>query len=1040
MLDSVYKVPNVNDGYELTLPIDSDWSRSKKRVLIILQSVDRRDLKAFGVLRDKDTMLLMKNCLKFTRSITRTYNENAVNASYAVLNFNARRHLHLPSGPRAAAEQEFATRVHNAIAKIQPTHVLVSGDLAMSTLWPSVTKSNYKRGWVHSLTSGELKLKVTSTLDLARLVEPPGTNANLLGFWCRHLNNLLLGAHPHSLKGLKPEPVFVDTIEKFDRMLRILKASSIVACDTETRNLSILHNKIYTIQFAGDKSPTTGYVVPLHHPLFTWAPEDLKYIKRKLKDYLGAKRGTKGAPQEMVFFNGMFDLRVIRRQFKLPIIWHNVWEITAGEHDLDENIKLLGSFGAKPGGLAAVLCSYENEFYFTAEFSKEDRGSIGTVKPNSKGFLMYGSMDVVSILHMRKKQIEAAKHQFIGKYEYAPFFKRHVITQMSNTAHQLSHLKEAGSKIDVRYLRHLIGNDSPLRTEIAKLKRQLLSYKEVKEANSKLLGDTGFKSKGLSFGKKKTEATTNMFSWSKSLHLKTLFFDVMGLKPINESKKTGEPSVDKDFIAEYKIKNPIVNDYGALVELMKLVSTYARGWYKRVTTNLDALEDGHLRADYSFWDVATGRLASKNPNLQNIPARSKLAKIIKRMFVAPKGYLLVRYDYSAHEVRGWSIISGDMVLADAFRAGQKLRQKFIKDPSPENAAAIKKDGDIHLRNVKTFFNKIVEKSDPLRDAVKAVVFGVLYGKGASTLGEDTKIAEINELKAKQAALIDEMNKAETDKNIDGAKAKKELATVDQQLKELMEEDRSSYAQGIIDKMMTEFKKGAAWTKKMAEFATEKYYVYAPTGRKRNLFAGLTGDKAIVAQQVRKGSNAPVQGMASEIGVSAGRVITECYYEDLEHICDLLDIEYDPWALQMYFNRSVHDANYYAILYALVIPFIHILQYGATYGVTQHYKEAYGLEFTIEPEIEIETGAQDSNTFKWDWSLPALVSSITKSVEELDTLKLIPKGKTKEDVLKEIFRPWKNKKCRRFLQEKYPLLGVSDLDEQIQAAIKPIFSK
>ena len=71
------------------------------------------------------------------------------------------------------------------------------------------------------------------------------------------------------------------------------------------------------------------------------------------------------------------------------------------------------------------------------------------------------------------------------------------------------------------------------------------------------------------------------------------------------------------------------------------------------------------------------------------------------------------------------------------------------------AIRIRKDGDLHIANVKRFFNKIVDKSHPLRDAVKAVVFGVIYGKGARTLGNDTKKAEIDELRKRQNALYKE---------------------------------------------------------------------------------------------------------------------------------------------------------------------------------------------------------------------------------------------------------------------------------------------
>lgn len=105
-------------------------------------------------------------------------------------------------------------------------------------------------------------------------------------------------------------------------------------------------------------------------------------------------------------------------------------------------------------------------------------------------------------------------------------------------------------------------------------------------------------------------------------------------------------------------------------------------------------------------------------------------------------------------------MAGDEELASVFRVGQKLRQEWIQNPTPELKDKIKLDGDVHLQNVKRFFNKIVEKSHPLRDAVKAVVFGVIYGKGAKTLGNDTKKAEIDELRAKINKLYTEKRELE----------------------------------------------------------------------------------------------------------------------------------------------------------------------------------------------------------------------------------------------------------------------------------------
>lgn len=766
-------------AYNVRLKYDAQWSTAKKKVLIILQTVDSRDLSKRELLGDKATKTLMVNCIKEARGFVRAYNEEAVNGlAFAVVNYNAKKHLHLSTQAKREAEKEFAARAHKLIKKMKPTHVLVGGDDAMKSMFPQVLHSNYKRGWVHKLKSGDQNVLVTSTLDMARLVEKGGLHANLLGFWYRHLGHLILGKHPQDLSHIKVEPRYVDTLDKFDQLMAVLKKAKIVAIDTETANLTVLHNSIYTIQFATDVNELVGYVLPINHPMGPFDGPEIKYIRTVLRAYFSTQEGeaktvvvkrpkAKGnltkyaetsvqlqAPEQSVFFNGQFDLRVIRRELKLPIVWHRVWEIQAGDHLLDENIAELSlTTGTKAGNLRAFYCSYGNDAYLLASgFTKEDRATTGNVSPSNKDFLLYAATDVVCLLAMRKAQIHRAAHEdYLGK-NYKPTFIRHMLYQMSDTVHQLSHLREDGSLIDKEYLKSLMGPDSPLKKELRIAGRALKEYKEVQAANSSLLKASGLKSKGL-FGA--VSKATNWMFRIKTAHLKVLFYEIMGLEALSQTS-TGEDAVDKAFIEAYKDKHAVVSTYADYNMIQKLLSTYVRGWYKKISSNSDSLTDGHLRPDYTFWDVVTGRLASKNPSLQTIPQRSKLAKIIKRMFIAPKGYLLVRFDYSAHEVRMWSVVSFDKILADVFRMGQKLRQAFIKNPSEENKKAIKERGDVHILNVKRLFNKMVDKSHPLRDAVKAVVFGLLYGKSAQTLGVDTKKGEIDELKGKIRALKAEL--------------------------------------------------------------------------------------------------------------------------------------------------------------------------------------------------------------------------------------------------------------------------------------------
>ncbi len=298
------------------------------------------------------------------------------------------------------------------------------------------------------------------------------------------------------------------------------------------------------------------------------------------------------------------------------------------------------------------------------------------------------STDVVSILHMADSQVERASKQYIGRKAYTKIFERHMRHQMGPTVHVLSHLKQEGSFINKPYLRKLMRDDSVLAKAIAELNDEFKTFPEIIEANKQLLDQSGFKAQSLFGG---GGGSQWVFSFTKAAHKLKLFIDVCKLKSVSKTA-TGADAIDKDFIEHYKDRNYLVAKFSEFQVAAKLLSTYIKGWYKKLTREIDGATDSHLRPDYSFFDVDTGRLACKGPNLQNIPTRGKLSKIIKEMFITQDGYLLIRFDYSAHEVRGWSIAAKDLALASVFAVGQKLRRQWIKVTAPGIKEELKRRG------------------------------------------------------------------------------------------------------------------------------------------------------------------------------------------------------------------------------------------------------------------------------------------------------------------------------------------------------------
>lgn len=1025
----------IKGEYNLTLP-NSPY-RQDEHILFVLQTVDSRDLEA-GELLSRDVMPTWNAVLKKARSTAQAINaDKAVPFSYTVVNFNAYKHLTLSPQAQTDAEAYFAERVAGIAMTVRPTRIVVLGDGAFRKMFPHVTHANLKRGWVHELEYADLgKIPVVATLDFTKLLEKDGLRGNLLGLVYNHIAHAIVGYNPYKIN-LNVNPRYVNTKQKFDILMRKLAATKRVAVDTETRNLSVTANRIYMIQFCLEEEPDCAYVIPLDHPMTPLSPRLREYMHKKLRAFFQGRRTLYGIKTpdrlphshhrsrwiadpdelpELLFFNGSFDLRIIRTCLDIPFVPHYVYEIRAGEHLLNENITDLKYFGTRAGGLLYTSVYYGSDFYLTASFGKAERDTCGAVEPDDPGLLAYCSADVQHLIAIRKSQIRRASYHPYRRGFYKGTFLRHMRYVMGETEHQTSRLRQDGSKVNLAYLRHLLTDASPLVKEMQAIETELRASPELKAVNALLKA-----SSGLNIVNILDIAQPELFSFSKPAHRKALFFDHMKFEPVDYTPK-GDPKVDKEFIDQYRAGSSVVDSYADLQELDKLKGTYVRGWVKRLRTSLDGLADHHLRPDYAYMNVTTGRLASYDPSLQVIPTRGKVAPVIQEAFETKAGGLNIRFDYSAHEVRMWSVISGDMVLAEAFRIGQQLRQAYIADPTPENLAAIKKNGDLHLLNVKRFFDRIVDKNHPLRDAVKAVIFGAIYGKSAQTLGEDTKLPDIREQKSIISA---EMAKPKPDQSVIDACFEK--------IAEIQAEDRTEFAQGILDRMFREFANGARWLESMKQTAEQDQQVYSTIGRIRHLDATLIKDQKVLGRQLRRGVNAPIQGMSSEIGTVGSRRIDRAYYLEQTVMEHMLGYEDTP---RLEFNRIVHDASYFWVAYEMVIPFIHMLQHEATYGVAEEFDKNFGLKFTIEPEIEIAISAVDHQSYTWDWNIVSLADCIINSVKDASERNLL-RGEP-NDVLKTIFKPWRVAECRKYLNQNYPLLGVTNgIERQQQKAIKHV---
>jgi DNA polymerase I len=199
------------------------------------------------------------------------------------------------------------------------------------------------------------------------------------------------------------------------------------------------------------------------------------------------------------------------------------------------------------------------------------------------------------------------------------------------------------------------------------------------------------------------------FNVGSPKQLGEVLFDKLGLT-LEKQKKTagGARSTKESELVKMRGMHPVVDDILAYRELSKLLSTYI----DTLPTLLDA--EGRVHTTFVQIGAATGRLASLNPNLQNIPIKSELGRAIRNAFVADKGYVLVSFDYSQIELRIAAFLSGDEGLTDIFTNG--------RDVHSEVAARV-------------FHVKQEDVTYEMRRRAKVINFGILYGMGVNALRE-----------------------------------------------------------------------------------------------------------------------------------------------------------------------------------------------------------------------------------------------------------------------------------------------------------------
>ncbi len=212
------------------------------------------------------------------------------------------------------------------------------------------------------------------------------------------------------------------------------------------------------------------------------------------------------------------------------------------------------------------------------------------------------------------------------------------------------------------------------------------------------------------------------FNINSPKQLGDVLYDTLGLKQKNQKRTaTGQRSTRESELEKLVGEHEIIPLILRYRELGKLVGTYIDPIPELVG------KDGRVHTTFLQAGASTGRMATQNPSIQNIPVRTEEGRAIRRAFTAEKGWKLVAIDYSQIELRIAAILSGDKNLMEIFKNGEDVHRGVasrVFGVSPDEVTA------------------------DMRRRAKVINFGILYGMGVNALranlGEETSRAEAQE--------------------------------------------------------------------------------------------------------------------------------------------------------------------------------------------------------------------------------------------------------------------------------------------------------
>lgn len=501
----------------------------------------------------------------------------------------------------------------------------------------------------------------------------------------------------------------VTSEERINQYLNKVLDNGILAVDTETNGLDRIDGKIAGICLytPGEK----GIYIPVGHISYMTNMELKNNVSKEfMRNFFKVCNKEK---VKYILHNSKFDMHILYWMIGVKIVPY--WDTLIGGYLLNEN---------EPHGLKALWQKYcTGESAEVGKFSELFNGIEFNKIPPDVGY-MYAAFDPIMTYELYEFQYDYLDRD--GKHCYRKGLER-VADVFRNIEMPLIEvvfdMEAQGVDIDTnlaqqlkqRYTTYMDNALNEFNTQVAELDKQgVFNDLRVKHPDKY--------NKISEFG----EVNINIGS---NQQLVILFYDVLKLDPPKGQRSVGEEQLKQ-------LNHPLVSSILEYRGMSKLLSTY-----------IDAIPDhisaktGKLHANFNQYGAKTGRFSSSDPNLQNIPSKTKklsdgtvidAGHDIRQMFIAGEGNVIIGGDFSQQEPRCLAHMSQDEHMIQAYLDGKDLystiASKLYNMPY-EECKEFRADGTVN------------PEGKNRRSSVKPILLGIMYGRGVTSIAEQMNISK-----------------------------------------------------------------------------------------------------------------------------------------------------------------------------------------------------------------------------------------------------------------------------------------------------------